>query len=364
MKITLGFLLLSTLAASTAGSSSSSSSVTNSHIEISEVRADSKFGMDLLSKATRDLANNNNQQQQQNQGEDTTWVSGYSLVFQGCHQITQWNTQADGDQDVRIETKRLAKFRLCPSNSCNSSSGSGCRSGYGEYIVDMDVFLQTYIENKREAEEAAGYYRAQNQYNIDVDDYLYCSRFEGIQNNRNLANNNNNNNNGNEYYIGPYCSDTGGKIVLGMFTDDTCTQFADDYGGVYTYKTMTGVELPHSSTSIVDTTCMSCMDNNNNNGGGGYQPKDECLDLYSSAGKCEQNLSSYSGNSNTNNNACNYLKGIKTTTRSGVIVNGRVSANRVASAFIGIFSVSFVLLGSYVYYLRTKLNRSKVFLSD
>jgi hypothetical protein len=100
---------------------------------------------------------------------------------------------------------------------------------------------------------------------------------------------------------------------------------------------------------------MSCKDAN-----GGYYAKDECLDLYGSAGKCEQNLSlSY-----PNNNACNYLKGIRTTTKNGVIVNGRASANKVASAFIGIFSVSFVLLGSYVYYLKTKLDRGKVNLSD
>lgn len=363
MKISIGFLMSSVTTAATVLSQATAMA----HVEISQVKADSKFGMDLLSKAipvenennnehspNRHLANNNQQQQQQQNQEDATWVSGYSLVFQGCHQITQWNTQAEGEEDVRIETKRLAKFRLCPSTFCNM----GCRSGYGEYIVDMDVFLQTYIENKREAEQAAGYYKAENQYNIDVDDYLYCSRFDGIRN-RQLANNNNQqnyqNNNNNEYYIGPYCSDSGGKIVLGMFTDDTCTQFADDYGGVYTYKTMTGVELPNSSTSIVDTSCMSCKDND-----GGYYPKDECLDLYYAAGKCEKNLNLYNGN----NNACNYLQGIKTTTRSGVIVNGRVSANRVASAFIGIFSVSFVLLGSYVYYLRTKLNRSKVLLSD
>lgn len=314
------------------------------HVEISEVKADSKFGMDLLSKATR--------QTQEGDAVDATWVSGYSLVFQGCHQISQWNTMADGDEDVRIETKRLAKFRLCPTSSCSSSSGSGCRSGYGDYIVDMDVFLSTYLENKREAEEAAGYYKQNNGYNIDVNDYAYCSRYEGGNNynNRDLQDNN-----GGEYFIGPYCSDSGGKIVLGMFTDDTCTEFADDYGGVYTYKTMTGMELPYSSSSIVDTTCMSCKDAN-----GGYYAKDECVNLYGAAGKCEQNLSlSY-----PNTNACNYIKGIRTTTKNGVIINGRASANKVASAFIGIFSVSFVLLGSYVYYLKTKLDRGRVNLSD
>jgi hypothetical protein len=35
----------------------------------------------------------------------------------------------DGEEDVRIATKRLVKFRLCPTDMCDNNKG--CNSGYG-----------------------------------------------------------------------------------------------------------------------------------------------------------------------------------------------------------------------------------------
>ena len=49
-----------------------------------EIKADSELGMRLLSEA-RNLENS----------EWThTWISGYSLKFEGCHHISQWNPEA------------------------------------------------------------------------------------------------------------------------------------------------------------------------------------------------------------------------------------------------------------------------------
>jgi len=58
------------------------------------------------------------------------------------------------------------------------------------------------------------------------------------------------------------------------------------------------------------------------------------------------------------------MKGIKITRSNGVIISGATNKNKVASAFIGIFAVSFVLLGAYVYYLKTKLDRAKINLQE
>jgi hypothetical protein len=366
---------------------------------ISEVKADSKFGMDLLSKARRADENGDDE-------ADATWVSGFALKFQGCHHISQWNPEAGDDEDaVRVESKRLARFRLCPVDSCSGDSARGCSSKYGDYIIDMDIFLQTYLENKAEVEEANCEYHAQyncncvdngddaydeekceydcfknagmtecyeekyynaygyeeempeNMKGIDVQDYLECAGFDydagDDANGRKLEDE------GDEYFIGPYCSDSGGKIVIGMFTDDACTNFADDYGGRETYKTMTGLSLTNSQTSIVDTACYTCGQAEN----GYYETKKACETLYESAGKCESALYSTLG-SNTNENACTYMEGIKVTSSNHIIMSGARTSNKVASAFIGIFSVSFVLLGSYVYYLKTKLDRGSINLSD
>jgi hypothetical protein len=50
-----------------------------------EIKADSPLGMRLLSEATesRSLSDWTN-----------TWISGYSLKFEGCHHISQWNPDA------------------------------------------------------------------------------------------------------------------------------------------------------------------------------------------------------------------------------------------------------------------------------
>jgi hypothetical protein len=50
----------------------------------SGLAADSKLGMEVLSKARR--------VDEQQEGMDITWVSGYSLKFQGCHHVQQVRT--------------------------------------------------------------------------------------------------------------------------------------------------------------------------------------------------------------------------------------------------------------------------------
>jgi len=351
---------------------------------VHDIPADSKLGMKLLSEA-RQVAQNKYQ---------ATWVAGYSVKFQGCHHVSQWNANVDEDADVRISTKRLVRFRLCPTGSCSAESGSGCKSGYGDYIVDMNTFISLYYENKKDIEEyncnyAANYvcancdqadnrdyceydcytkngydycgiqnpyYEGNAQDNFDLEEYTACGQFDG----------GNNNNNGEKYYLGPYCADQGGKIYLGMFTDDSCTTFADSYGGKTTYATITGNTLPYSSTSMIGPDCFSCEEAQDMENQNAYDVNDPdsvkqfCSYLYTYSGKCETRLAL----SNQNNNACTYMEGIKVTTRNGIIISTAGNKNKVASAFIGIFSVSFILLGAYVYYLKTKLDRAKINLSD
>ena len=69
-----------------------------------------------------------------------------SLKFQGCYHTQQWNDEADDEDDVRISTQRLVRFRLCPSDSCTMESASGCSEGYGDYIIGMEEYLEAYFE--------------------------------------------------------------------------------------------------------------------------------------------------------------------------------------------------------------------------
>lgn len=377
--------------------------------EFNNIAADSQIGMNLLSKAR--------QLEQQDQEFDNTWVAGYSIKFQGCHHVSQWNDEANDEEDVRISTKRLVRFRLCPSDTCTAESGKGCSSGYGDYIVDMDTFLNSYFQAKQTYqefqcdylqnyvcgcddndngnnnnnngnynEEMCLYdcYTAHNMEDIcadnnpyyddqqaqenmfDVAEYMQCNKV-------NFENNNNGNNrkldewNG-EYYVGPYCASQGGSIYLGVFTDDSCTSFADDNGGVALYYQYTGEDLPYASANIVDMDCLSCMEpQDNNNDGNDAEDDDQvsevCENVYEYAGKCEGNLPQGTVYY-PNNNACNYMEGIKIVRKDGTVVTNEASANKTASVFIGVFVVAFVLLSAYVYYLKTKLDRASINLSD
>jgi hypothetical protein len=215
-------------------------------------------------------------------------------------------------------------------------------------------------------------------FDFELEKYMECAQAE-INNN-----NNNNNNNGNyyqyqgngqynengeyEFFVGPYCSNQGGSIYLGLFTDDTCSTFADSNGGRDTFLGFTGITLPYSEANIVDLDCFSCKEpKDNNNDGNDNEDADEvtemCEQVYQMAGKCETNLP-YGTVYEPNTNACNYMEGIKIVRQDGTVVSSYSKANKTASIFIGLFVVAFVLLSAYVYYLKTKLDRASINLSE
>jgi len=368
-------------------------------VEMNNIAADSKLGMDLLSKARR-LEENDEE-------FDNTWVSGYSLKFQGCHHISQWNGDVDEEEDVRIATKRLVRFRLCPSGSCSSENDGGCSSGYGDYVIDMNTYLEAYFqsveaywENKCQALEEGAcacdaddnnddekcqydcfvangveeYCAEGNPYvdddgddvKFELEEYMECKNYEfGNEERRRKLDEEEEV----EYFLGPYCAQQGGAIWLGMFTDDSCSSFADTYGGANTFNELTGGDLPYASSNIIDMDCISCLepseDDENNDGNDGEdadEVREVCESLYMYAGKCESQLSGVAAYPNTN--ACNYMQGIKIIRKNGTVDPSAGAANKTASIFIGIFVVAFVLLGAYVYYLKTKLDRASINLAE
>mmetsp|Transcript_7925 Transcript_7925/g.11435 ORF Transcript_7925/g.11435 Transcript_7925/m.11435 type:complete len:393 (-) Transcript_7925:197-1375(-) len=367
-------------------------------VEMKDIKANSELGQKLMSKARK--------LEEADDEVDFTWVADFSLKFQGCHHISQWNDEADGEEDVRIQTKRLVRFRLCPSDACSASNAGGCSSGYGDYVIDMNTYLEAYFqsveaywenvceslveengdcacENANDDEKCQydcfvekgveEYCADGNPYEDDeaadvkfeLEQYMECGNFE-LQNederkNRKLEEEEV------EYFLGPYCAEQGGAIYLGMFTDDTCSTFADEYGGHQFYKSLTGEDLPYGQSNIIDMDCISCMEPkeaDENNDGNDEQDEDEvreiCENLYMNSGKCEANLDiTY-----PNTNACNYMEGIKIIRKNGTVDPNAGGANKTASVFIGMFVVAFVLLGAYVYYLKTKLDRASINLAE
>jgi hypothetical protein len=401
MKFLLNFLTFG-LAAATLPIYGNPKKAVKKFDSLDNVQADSPLGMSLLSKARRldDAA------------EDYTWISGFSIKFQGCHHISQWNDEADGEEDVRIETKRLIRFRLCPASECAPDKAGGCDSDYGDYVIDMNTFLESYYEALENYNQYRCEYTAtvlcdcedgddkgddfdaelceydcyvdygiedicadKNPYEddeqekeeeFDVAEYVECqqAKFENDDEERRRLDEEEI-----EYFIGPYCAEQGGAIFMGLFTDDTCTSFADNYGGAYTYKSLAGSSLPYSEESLISMDCISCKEPEDfNNEGDDAEDEDEVIDMceqiYQGAGKCEQGLQSTGYIAYPNNNACNYIQGIKVVRKDGIITQVGSKANKTASIFIGIFVVAFVLLAAYVYYLKTKLDRASINLTD
>jgi len=397
----------------------------------SSIPATSHLGRSLLSQSRLLEQNNNN-----NNEPDYTWIANYSLKFQGCRHHTSFNSDADGDNDVRLETVHLAHFRLCPSNTCEAWLGGGCNSNYGEYVVDLETFAKTYVEGQRRKRdwECETYmwencdcqetddkgddfnreyceydcYHGSRKYQDCIDRNPYEEEEEGGQRNErfepqryveckewefnldddddgNNNNNNNNNNNGNgndddqvQYYVGPYCSNEGGSVYLGLFTDDTCTNFADSNHGHSTFKSLAGTALPYSTTSLISSDCVSCMEqedpnrqNDEANNGNGQdddavdedQVSDQCERLYESAGKCEAHVSTSVLTSTTsyntpNNAACSYIGGIKFTRMNGT-VETRTTSSELATIGIILLSAVFAALAVLAFRLRKKLDGIK-----
>jgi len=380
------------------------------------IAADSSFGRHLISKSRRVEA-----EQYQN---DISFVSNYSLKFLGCHHVTQWaseeemeNMQDEQDEDAtlnaangRIRSKGLVRFRLCPSDSCFDHFGMGCSANYGEYVVDMYQFLEVYIA--WQVEEAK--YKCQTYRNTcykscydssSANCYQQCYRKYGVEASLCASNNNNGENyyeqqdgygnqfdlqdylqcgeyeisnaNGEEisHYLGPYCANQGGDIRLGFFQDQYCS-IPSAYQANY-FEKMTGIEIPYTKSSLVTTNCMSCeateQDNEaqqqndyynyDSNGNRNYYVAKEvnelCGTMYMRSGKCETQYNKEDV-PYPEEGACTYIEGVKRLKSDGIIRSDQRISSKPASIAIGVFTGLAVLMGGYVYYLKSKISRSRV----
>jgi len=294
-----------------------------------------------------------------------------------------------------IQRKQFARFRLCPANKC-SKRGAGCKSNYGEYVVDLYTFLEAYTESKERSrrsicENAAWLCKCKDENRDDdgdVDDNFeynceyQCYNKKGLkdclqelereQNERNYGGDENefrleeyarecrefgrdrrrlDNDYG--YYIGPYCAKQGGDIYLGMFSDDTCTNFADNNNGVSTYKSLTGTWLPYKATSIVQKDCVTCIEperyeEEDDGDDDTVEISDNCMEMYRMAGKCESNMKiDY-----PSENACGFVYGLQAYNEKGVPDN---SGSAVMTFFTTLFLMSSCALVFYSVYLYKKL---------
>merc|ERR1711957_647880 len=191
-----------------------------------------------------------------------------------------------------LATKRFVIFRLCPSDACES-----CSYNFGEYIVDLEEYLEATVEYQQEMQENmcnacqnCGNWeeneendqdddegrrlanRKLENYDVDCDScYDECMKIENMEDNGYID--------ATEFlecqmiydpeddgkaglYAGPMCASSGSKIKIGVFTDEECNvpdsdKDVDDYlmdgDGV-------SMKLSHALLKTVySTDCISCL---------------------------------------------------------------------------------------------------------
>jgi hypothetical protein len=239
-----------------------------------------------------------NQNNEQQQAEDYfPDISAYSLKFQQCQFVKSYDDELAGDEDSNtvLATKRFVVFRLCPSDACDS-----CNANFGEYIVDLESYLQATVEyqqaiqeemcnacqecgnweNQQQAEqengeqqqENNGERRLQNGNYVDCDScYDECMKIENMEANGYID--------ATEFlecqmiydpeddgkaalFAGPMCASGGSKIKIGVFEDEDCNvpdldKDVDDYlmdgEGV-------SMKLSHALLKTVySSDCISCL---------------------------------------------------------------------------------------------------------
>jgi len=383
------------------------------------ITADSSFGRHLISKSRRveeDQANDISFVS----GYSIKFIGCHHVTQWASEQeIEEQDDNDDAEQeDVslnaangRVRSKGLVRFRLCPSDSCFDHFGMGCSSNYGEYVVDMHQFLEVYIAwQVEEAAAKCATYRntcyTECYSSTSANCWSSCYGRNGVEASLCASSNGGDDNNnyqqttyGQEFaledylqcaayqitntdgeelasYLGPYCANQGGDVRLGFFQDQFCA-IPSTYQASY-FEKMTGVEVPYTQKSIVGTGCMSCeaqADDQNQNqynqdyynydadGNKNYyaatEVNDLCGTMYMQSGKCESEFN-VDDVPYPEEGACTYIESVKQLGTDGIIRADQKISSRPASIAIGIFTASAVLIGGYVYYLKSKIARSRV----
>jgi hypothetical protein len=271
-------------------------------------------------------------------------ISGYSVKFEQCQFVKSYNqelAETEGSGTV-LATMRFVLFRLCPTtNSTNACSA--CSTGYGEYLVDLESYLDSTVEyfsayqeemcntcqqncyNAAQGDDAAaaaaqgddaaaaaqgddaaaanngGRRLGQNKfYNIQVNCTTCLDECEKIAN---MANNgytdateflqctkifDADNDDTNNLYAGPICASNGSKIKIGVFKDQYC-MFLDASKEVDDYLKDNNGNAMHLSHALLKSTytdtCISCkeqVEQNENAEGDANEDADEVVEM------CEQ----------------------------------------------------------------------------
>jgi hypothetical protein len=287
-------LALSFLLASTASAVSSSKTV----VEKDGIRAKNGPALRKLVANSRRMEEEANNQAEE---EMYDFLQYYHIKFVKCL-AGEKIANAEGEYEYNA-----VAYRLCPAESCDSDSASGCSDGYGDMVVGLDSFVDAYFEMNRENQQD----RTENEFNLE--EYRECRQWEMQQQEdggRKL-------NEEAVFYVGPACTSDGNDIKLEWFSDENC-QYPEE---TYTYESVTGDEygLPYGDGGIISKSCISCYEMGDNSE---YGVADFCMNLYEDSKKCESKMEAV-GYYGKDESSCEYIEELMPS-KSGMSGAGKV----------------------------------------
>lgn len=346
-------------------------------------------------------------------------VSAYSIRFEKCSTVKQYNVDNNYEQtDTVLKAKRFVIFRLCPNHSCDANS---CNENYGEYLIDVETYLDTMLQYKSEQQQEycstcnTCYNQAAQGYNdnayaqdgttyydpcssLDVNScYQECLNIDNIESNGYVdaaeyvgcVKVYQNRNTGLTYYAGAVCNAAGTHIKIGMFTDEECTVQDETAESERYMKNEQGYNVKLSyhllkltTGSSDDRGCLaSCTDGskdweyNVTNTNYDAQTASVCETLYKSSAKCEnshafslKSSGKYSQNWNEESRACNFIyqlyQGVYDESGEIIVTGGRriirTATSSVAQKFFLTFFVwGTVFMSAYVALLYHKIMKGQ-----
>jgi len=337
------------------------------------------------------------------QEEQEVDLTGYSIKFEKCQFVKQYDAEEGGgeENDSILSTKRFVIFRLCPDSSCSS-----CNYNYGEYLIDMETYLEATLEFKNEqqenycqtcnqcvewaAEEAEN--DDQNGNDEENDEAWKCqnintnSCYEECQNIENMEENgymdasefvecqqlDYEDNYGNQFFAGAMCASSGTRIKIGIFTDEDCSNYDSSLEVENYLQNGDGYNMKLSyhllkQTFASDECVASCLQededqNQQNDDEDEKEPEtaEVCENLYEAAGKCEKNhgfesqIVNYENYDNQVRNeelVCDFISSLQAghyDQTGEIVVNGGRTTMGGGSATTGgqKFALTFFILGS------------------
>ena len=271
----------------------------------------------MISKLVEGAKPTENSKLSRNLEEVEVDISGYEIKFEKCQFVKVYDDELAEDEESNtvLATKHFVIFRLCPSGSCSS-----CSYNFGEYVIDMESYLeaatQFFVQDR---EDQCGFCNEICEQDddglkalglVDCDTcYNYCASVEAMEDNGYVESYEftecmqvyETDDGSTQLFAGATCSNNGASIKIGAFTDEDCLYHKK--GIDIEYYLENGMKFDNEILEKVtdSSSCVSCIqteyevpdmnENDNNNNNDQEEERIEinemCEQLYEQSAKCE-----------------------------------------------------------------------------